>query len=119
MKTLQELQEIRDRVRAQLVNRKVCAPSEVISGVAQRHVLVCGGTGCTSGNSKIIYERLIAKLEEAGLKDEVKVIMTGCFGLCSKGPIVVVYPDDSFYTHVKPDDVDEIVSEHLDRKSVV
>ncbi len=113
MKTLQELQEIRDRVRAQLVNRKVCSPSEVISGVAQRHVLVCGGTGCTSGNSKIIYERLIAKLEEAGLKDEVKVIMTGCFGLCSKGPIVVVYPDDSFYTHVKPDDVDEIVSEHL------
>ena len=113
MKTLQELQEIRDRVKAQLANRKVCAPSELKDGVAQKHVLVCGGTGCTSGNSKIIYERLVSKLEENGLKDSVQVIMTGCFGLCSKGPIVVVYPDDSFYTHVKPDDVDEIVTEHL------
>ena len=117
MKTLQELQEIRERTKAALVNRKVCAASEADAasegGAARTHVLVCGGTGCTSGNSKIIHDRLIEKLAERGLDKKIQVIMTGCFGLCSKGPIVVVYPDDSFYTHVKPEDVDEIVDEHL------
>ncbi|WP_338049909.1 NADH-quinone oxidoreductase subunit NuoF [Pumilibacter muris] len=77
------------------------------------HILVCGGTGCTSGNSKKIVEELKAALIETGLDKEVKLIMTGCFGLCAKGPIVVVYPEGSFYQHVKPEDAREIVFEHI------
>ncbi|MDE7463445.1 MAG: (2Fe-2S) ferredoxin domain-containing protein, partial [Clostridiales bacterium] len=84
----------------------------VSEGLPRAHVLVCGGTGCTSGNSKIIYDNFKALLAEKNVTD-VNVIMTGCFGLCSKGPIVVVYPDGSFYTHVKPEDVAEIVDAHL------
>ncbi len=81
--------------------------------IERAHVLVCGGTGCTSGNSKLIHEELEKELKANGLENEIRVIMTGCFGLCSKGPIVVVYPDGAFYTQVKPEDVKEIVTEHL------
>lgn len=87
--------------------------------VERAHILVCGGTGCTSGSSKEIlaeFERLLA---ENNLKDEVKLIMTGCFGLCAKGPVVVVYPEGSFYQHVKPADVQEIVSEHIIKGRIV
>ncbi len=83
------------------------------------HVLVCGGTGCTSGNSKIIADEFRRLLAENGLEKEVKLIMTGCFGLCAKGPIVVIYPEGSFYQHVKPEDVSEIVTEHLLKGRVV
>lgn len=77
------------------------------------HILVCGGTGCTSGNSNKIYDEFVSNLKDYGLDKEVKLIMTGCFGLCAKGPIVVVYPEGTFYQHVKPEDVKEIVSEHI------
>jgi len=110
MKTLKELQEIRDRMKAGVEERREGAATS--EGLPRAHVLVCGGTGCTSGNSKIIFDNFKSKLSERGVTD-VQVIMTGCFGLCSKGPIVVVYPDGAFYTHVKPDDVEDIVSQHL------
>ena len=77
------------------------------------HVLVCAGTGCTSSNSAKIFEQFHISLANAGLENEVKVIKTGCFGLCQKGPIVAIHPDKIFYCHVKPEDVDEIVTEHL------
>ena len=77
------------------------------------HILVCGGTGCTSGNSNKIYSEFVSRLKEQGLDKEVKLIMTGCFGLCARGPIVVVYPEGTFYQHVKPEDVNEIVCEHI------
>lgn len=77
------------------------------------HILVCGGTGCTSGNSNKIYSELTNELKANGLDKEVKLIMTGCFGLCARGPIVVVYPEGTFYQQVKPEDVKEIVSEHI------
>ncbi len=77
------------------------------------HILVCGGTGCTSGNSNKIYSEFQTCLKEQGLDKEVKLIMTGCFGLCARGPIVVVYPEGTFYQHVKPEDVAEIVGEHI------
>ena len=77
------------------------------------HILVCGGTGCTSGNSKKIYDEFTKQLQANNLDKEVKLIMTGCFGLCARGPIVVVYPDGAFYQHVKPTDVEEIVVEHI------
>ena len=77
------------------------------------HVLVCGGTGCTSSHSAEIIEKLEQELKAKGLENEVKVIKTGCFGLCALGPVMIVYPEGCFYSEVKVDDVPEIVEEHL------
>ncbi len=77
------------------------------------HVLVCGGTGCTSSNSQKIIEAMEAELKAKGLENEVQVIRTGCFGLCALGPIMIVYPEGCFYSEVKVEDVPEIVEEHL------
>ena len=81
--------------------------------IYRAHVLVCGGTGCSSSGSAKLIDRFNDKLAENHLEKEVKVIRTGCFGLCEAGPVVIVYPDGTFYSHVKPENVDEIVSEHL------
>ncbi|MBQ1468877.1 MAG: NADH-quinone oxidoreductase subunit NuoF [Solobacterium sp.] len=83
------------------------------------NVLCCAGTGCTASNSQQIYDNFNEALKKYGLEDEVKVIKTGCFGLCQKGPIVAVYPDKVFYNHVTPEDVEKIVSEHLYKGRVV
>ena len=77
------------------------------------HVLICGGTGCTSSGSDKIQTAFQEQLKAAGLEDEVKVVRTGCFGLCAVGPVVIVYPDGTFYSRVSAEDVAEIVSEHL------
>ena len=81
--------------------------------IYRAHVLCCGGTGCTSSGSAQIIERFEQQIKEKGLEHEVKVIRTGCFGLCEAGPVVIIYPEGTFYSRVKVDDVDEIVSEHL------
>ena len=83
------------------------------------HVLVCGGTGCTSSGSQAIIDTFEAEIEKNGLKDEVAVVRTGCHGLCALGPIVLIYPEGSFYSMVKKEDVAEIVSEHLLKGRVV
>ena len=83
------------------------------------HVLVCGGTGCTSSGSGRIISAFERELAETGLDKEVKVIRTGCFGLCALGPIVVVYPEGAFYSQVKAEDVPEIVEEHLLKGRIV
>lgn len=83
------------------------------------HVLVCGGTGCTSSGSAKIIETLQAELDKHGLKDEVAVVQTGCHGLCALGPIMVVYPGATFYTLIQAEDIPEIVSEHLVKGRVV
>ena len=83
------------------------------------HILVCGGTGCSSSNSKEIFAKFESELKAAGLDKEVKTIMTGCFGLCALGPVVVVYPEGAFYSQVKVEDVPEIVSEHLLKGRIV
>ena len=83
------------------------------------HVLVCAGTGCTASGSEQIIENFKAEIEKAGLKDEIAVITTGCHGLCAEGPIVVIYPENVSYSQVKPEDVEEIVSEHLIKGRVV
>ena len=83
------------------------------------NVLVCGGTGCTSSNSEVIIERLKEEIKNHGLEKEVNVVRTGCFGLCALGPIMVVYPEGAFYSMVKPDDVPEIVEEHLLKGRIV
>lgn len=83
------------------------------------HVLVCGGTGCTSSGSQQIMEALTAEIENKGLQNEVSVVQTGCHGLCALGPIMIVYPDASFYSMVKVEDIPEIVEEHLLKGRVV
>ena len=77
------------------------------------HVLVCGGTGCTSSGSAELIARFEEQIAKNGLDKEVKVIRTGCFGLCEAGPVVIVYPEGTFYSRIRVEDVDEIVSEHL------
>jgi NADP-reducing hydrogenase subunit HndC len=79
----------------------------------KNYVLVCGGTACQSSKSEEIYKNFISELEAAGIKEDVQVVKTGCFGFCEKGPIVKVLPDESFYVEVKPTDAKEIVAEHL------
>ena len=83
------------------------------------HVLLCGGTGCTSSGSAKIYEALEKEIIAQGLDKDVKVVITGCFGLCALGPIMIVYPEGTFYSMVKPEDIPEIVSEHLLKGRVV
>ena len=83
------------------------------------HVLVCGGTGCTSSGSQQIMETLKEEIKKAGLEKEVSVVQTGCHGLCALGPIMIVYPDASFYSMVKVEDIPEIVQEHLLKGRVV
>ena len=83
------------------------------------NVLVCGGTGCTSSNSELIIQRLKEEIKAKGLEKEVNVVRTGCFGLCALGPIMIVYPEGSFYSMVTPEDVPEIVEEHLLKGRIV
>ena len=83
------------------------------------HVLICGGTGCTSSGSQSIQQAFADSLEKNGLAEEVKIVQTGCFGLCALGPVVIVHPDGTFYSRVEATDVDEIVTEHLLKGRVV
>ena len=83
------------------------------------HVLICGGTGCSASGSVTIRETLEKEIANAGLENEVKVVQTGCFGLCELGPIMIVYPEGTFYSRVTVDDVAEVVSEHLLKGRVV
>ena len=82
-------------------------------------VLICGGTGCTSSGSAVLIDEFENRIQENGLSDEVKIVRTGCFGLCALGPVVIVYPDGTFYSRVQKEDVAEIVSEHLLKGRVV
>ncbi|MBQ3109469.1 MAG: NAD(P)H-dependent oxidoreductase subunit E, partial [Clostridia bacterium] len=77
------------------------------------HVLICGGTGCTSSGSMALRDALEKELEAKGLTEEIKIVTTGCFGLCALGPVMIVYPDGTFYSMVQPTDIPEIVEEHL------
>ena len=85
----------------------------------RNHILVCGGTGCTSSGSNGVIEALETELAKNNLQDEVKIVKTGCFGLCALGPIMIVYPEGSFYNRVEPDMIPEIVSEHIIKGRVV
>ena len=83
------------------------------------HVLVCGGTGCTSSGSQQIIDSLEKEIKAAGLENEIEVVKTGCFGLCALGPIMIVYPEGTFYSMVQEKDIPEIVSEHLVKGRIV
>ena len=83
------------------------------------HILVCTGTGCSSSNSPKIIEAFERELKAQGMDQEARVVKTGCFGLCAMGPVVLIYPEGAFYTHVTPDDVAEIVAEHIVKGRIV
>lgn len=88
-------------------------------GFYRAQVLVCGGAGCISSGCKAVQQALIDEIEKAGISDEVKVIETGCIGTCELGPVLVVYPDGTFYQQVKPEDVYTVVNEHLLKGRIV
>src|SRR6056297_786165 len=77
------------------------------------HILVCGGTGCRASESDVIIDKFKELLSEYNYDKEVQVVQTGCFGFCEQGPIVKIHPDNVFYVRVKPEDVREIVEEHI------
>jgi len=87
--------------------------------MVRSHVLICGGTGCASAKSFELQEAMVREINNAGLAEEISVVMTGCFGLCALGPIMIVYPEGTFYSHVTSDDVGEIVAEHFIKGRVV
>ncbi len=117
MKSLAELAKLREKSLA-IVNMR--QKHEVPAGDSVRaHVLLCGGTGCLSSNSEKLRDRLADKLAELGIADEIKIVMTGCFGLCAEGPIVVVYPEGTMYAKVSLKDIDVIAEEHLLKGNVV
>jgi len=107
MKTLEEIQKIREEKRKELDLRV-----NLRSNTTEKHILVCHGTGCTSSKSPKIIENFRKILEEKGITN-VRVIQTGCFGLCSKGPIVIIRPEDTFYSLVTPEDCEEIINTHI------
>ncbi len=111
MKSLAQLAEIRENMKKNIAIRM--ADKSGANDKIRAHVLVCGGTGCTSSGSVTIREVFDRELNANGIADEVKIIQTGCFGLCALGPVVIVYPEGTFYSQVTPEDVPEIVSEHL------
>ena len=119
MKSLAELKEIREKMQDQIAFRAEHEGEFPILDGFRKHVLVCGGTGCTSSGSKKILEALEREIKKNGLENEIGIVKTGCFGLCALGPIMIVYPEGSFYSMVKEEDIPEIVEEHLAHGKVV
>ena len=115
IKSFHELKDFADKLKPILYIRE----NHTKENPETRALLVCGGTGCTSSDSIQILENLSHAIKKADLEGSVEVLLTGCFGLCAKGPIVKVYPDDIFYTQVKPEDASEIVQSHLVNHKVV
>ena len=113
MKTLEEIKQIRESKRKELDLRVNTA-----ADTREKHILVCHGTGCTSSKSPKILENFRKLIEEKNIEN-VRVIQTGCFGLCAKGPIVIIRPEDVFYAMVKPEDCEEIIEKHIQNGEIV
>lgn len=115
IKSFNELKDFADKLKPILYMRE----NHTKENPEKREILVCGGTGCTSSDSIQIIENLRTEIKKSDLEGRAEVHLTGCFGFCAKGPIVKVYPDDIFYTQVKPEDASEIVQSHLVNHKVV
>ena len=113
MKTLDEIKEIRESKRRELDLR-----IDTSADTREKHILICHGTGCTSSKSPKILENFRKIIEERNIEN-VRVIQTGCFGLCAKGPIVIIRPEDVFYAMVKPEDCEEIIEKHIQNGEIV
>ena len=106
------------------LNERICACTgsldEKLAGAdGKRHIVLCGGTGCLSNNSKEIKEKFEELIKEKGLEDKVTVNLVGCFGFCSQGPFVKIYPEDTLYRLVTIDDVDEILESDIKKGEVI
>ena len=117
MKSLNELRAIKNKMMCQ-VNLRLGSEATISSEaegaqVHKNYILVCGGTGCTSNHSLDVVKAFETHLKENGLQDDVKIIQTGCLGLCAKGPVVVVHPGSVYYEEVDPEKVEAIVNEHI------
>ena len=113
MKTLEEIDEIRKSKREELDLRVNTA-----ADTREKHILICHGTGCTSSKSPEILKRFNELIKEKNIEN-VRVIKTGCFGLCAKGPIVIIRPEDVFYSMVTPEDCEEIIEKHIQNGEIV
>ncbi len=117
--SLNDLQQIKKKAEALLSLREASDKEAqeqacgLASGTTHMQVLICGGTGCKASSSHLIAENFNKLLQKYEISDKIDVITTGCFGFCEKGPIVKIIPDNTFYTQVTPDDVEEIVSKHI------
>ena len=119
---LEELNKIKkEHEQIVQVRKLVAAEGEKLAKKTgyRKQVLVCGGTGCTSSGSKKVIDALEKALKANGLEKEILVVRTGCFGLCSLGPIMIVYPEGAFYSQATPEGVERIVKEHLKEGKVV
>ena len=118
IKSREDINRIRESKKADLEIRidKEAAPTQT---GGRMHILVCGGTGCTSSSSMKIIEKMETLIAENSMADEIKVVKTGCFGLCAQGPIMMIYPDHLMYTQVQPEDVEEIFENHVKCGQVV
>ncbi len=120
--TIQEINAIREKMQSQIVMRNhgtSLAFDGVVPSHYKRQVLICGGTGCHSNKSSQILAEFNKQIKEKGLSNDVLTVMTGCFGLCAAGPVVIVYPEGAFYSKMKVEDVTEIVDEHLINGKIV
>ena len=118
MNSLEELKSIRDKM-FDTVDMRNDDSEKTNNSEYKYQVLVCGGTGCTSSGSMTLIEEFEKQIDANGLHDDVKLVKTGCFGLCALGPVVIVYPEGAFYSMVKAEDVREIVEQHLKGGNVV
>ena len=116
IKTIDELNAVKSQYEASVAFRH---PGVTEGDSYKRHVLVCAGTGCTSSGSVKIAAKIEELLAAKGLTDEVKVIKTGCHGLCALGPVMIIYPEAAFYSNVSMDHIEEIVEEHLANGNIV
>ena len=87
--------------------------------VLRAHLLICGGTGCQASGSPAVKKALLEELDKKKLTEEIKVVETGCNGFCALGPIMVVYPEGVIYISLKPEDMAELVEEHLVKGRIV
>ena len=111
MNSVNELNELREQSRSKVALRE--GMEKPADDKIRLDVLTCGGTGCHASNSDKIIENLKAELVKRGIQGEVNLVKTGCFGLCQKGPIMAIFPDNIYYCHVKPEDAERIVEEHI------
>ena len=113
MITIEQLNAIKNEMAPKIAMRRGHGHFVDTGDGIRKTVLICGGTGCTSSSSMKVRDALIAELEANNIADEIKVVTTGCFGLCALGPIMIVYPEGTFYSMVKIEEIPRIVEEHL------
>ena len=112
VKTIKDLQVIKEAKLAAMGGRLGNEDDKM-------YIMTCCGTGCTSSGSMKSKDKLTELIERDGMQDKVQVIKTGCFGLCAEGPIVVIHPENVMYTHVEPDDINEIWEAHVKNGRIV